>query len=172
MHGTTPCCTYTFVSMVRSLHQHSVCMLPQRCHNAARSHSHLPPPPAAHPDLIELVSSSATELIQAMAGQMGGGPAPAGTARGGRKASTVSSRFNKQLEDLVVGLEQTGLHFVRCLKPNKTLSANVFEPGMVLGQLRWVERGVCWGAAGCSGEWWYGCVAMWLCGCVAACWAR
>jgi hypothetical protein len=37
---------------------------------------------------------------------------------------------------LQVGLEGTGLHFVRCIKPNMRLLPNTFEQAMVLQQLR------------------------------------
>lgn len=46
------------------------------------------------------------------------------------------SRFGAQLRELVAELDTTGLHFVRCIKPNGQLAPNRLEPPAVLHQLR------------------------------------
>ncbi len=43
-----------------------------------------------------------------------------------------------QLRDLIEELDETGLHFVRCIKPNAQLQPNSFDAPMTLQQLRWV----------------------------------
>jgi len=54
--------------------------------------------------------------------------------RGG--GQTVGGRFTAQLRDLVGTLDATGLHFVRCIKPNADLKPSLFDARMVLHQLR------------------------------------
>jgi myosin heavy subunit len=49
---------------------------------------------------------------------------------------SVCQRFKGQLAALVARLSATAPHFVRCIKPNTSLAANLFEPGLVLQQLR------------------------------------
>ena len=49
---------------------------------------------------------------------------------------SVCQRFKGQLAALVARLSATAPHFVRCIKPNTSLAASLFEPGLVLQQLR------------------------------------
>ncbi len=51
---------------------------------------------------------------------------------------TVGSRFSQELKDLIAMLDTTGLHFVRCIKPNVALAPGKFEAQLILHQLRWV----------------------------------
>jgi myosin V len=60
----------------------------------------------------------------------------------GKKTSTVSSQFCKQLQDLVSKIRSTRSHFIRCIKPNNELAPVKFEYSMVMSQLR------CGGALG------------------------
>lgn len=67
--------------------------------------------------------------------------APA-TATPGRSRSTirgvsVASQFRTSLQMLVMDLECTQPHYVRCIKPNTSKAANVFDCGEVLRQLRY-----------------------------------
>jgi hypothetical protein len=55
---------------------------------------------------------------------------------GRRGGQTVSSRFTVQLKELVAMLDATGLHFVRCIKPNAGLRPGNFDHALVLQQLR------------------------------------
>lgn len=55
---------------------------------------------------------------------------------GKRGGQTVSSRFTAQLKDLVTMLDATGLHFVRCIKPNAALAPGQLSTDLVLQQLR------------------------------------
>jgi hypothetical protein len=51
----------------------------------------------------------------------------------------VITRFGQQLRELVGELDTTGLHFVRCIKPNAQLQPNNMDPAATLHQLRWVS---------------------------------
>lgn len=83
------------------------------------------------------------------------GPATAGTAPGaagrrgsasaapaGRrgslsgKISTLSGEFRVQLEDLMLKINGTSPHYVRCLKPNTRNVGDAFDPQLIIGQLR------------------------------------
>lgn len=52
------------------------------------------------------------------------------------KFSSVSSRFSRQLCDLMVSLQQMEPHYIRCIKPNKSSVPMEFENPSVLQQLR------------------------------------
>ena len=69
-----------------------------------------------------------------------GEPAPASTP--GRSRSTirgvsVASQFRTSLQMLVMDLECTQPHYVRCIKPNTSKAPDVFDCGEVLRQLRY-----------------------------------
>ncbi len=49
----------------------------------------------------------------------------------------MGNRFGVQLRELIAELDTTGLHFVRCIKPNAALKPDSFEAPMTLHQLRW-----------------------------------
>ncbi|KAL3154153.1 hypothetical protein ABBQ32_013677 [Trebouxia sp. C0010 RCD-2024] len=53
-----------------------------------------------------------------------------------RTSQTVGTRFRDQLKDLITRLDQTELHFVRCVKPNAAQVPSTFDAGLVLHQLR------------------------------------
>jgi myosin heavy subunit len=53
-----------------------------------------------------------------------------------RKQVTVLSQFSRQLKELMIYIHSTRSHFVRCLKPNKTLVPDEFDRQMVQSQLR------------------------------------
>jgi myosin heavy subunit len=50
---------------------------------------------------------------------------------------SVASQFRTSLQMLVMDLECTQPHYVRCIKPNTTKAYNVFDSGEVLRQLRY-----------------------------------
>jgi myosin heavy subunit len=62
-----------------------------------------------------------------------GTPARRSTIRG----VSVASQFRTSLQMLVMDLECTQPHYVRCIKPNTMKAANAFESGEVLRQLRY-----------------------------------
>ncbi|KAJ3117103.1 Myosin type-2 heavy chain 1 [Phlyctochytrium bullatum] len=64
-------------------------------------------------------------------------PARGGKAGGGAaKKPTLGSIFKASLVKLMATLRTTQVHYIRCIKPNQAKAAFVFEPQMVLGQLR------------------------------------
>ena len=60
----------------------------------------------------------------------------------GKKTTSVTTQFSRQLQDLVGKIRSTRSHFIRCIKPNNELQANNFDDAMVMKQLR------CGGALG------------------------
>ena len=52
------------------------------------------------------------------------------------KFSSVSSRFSKQLRELMLSLQEMEPHYIRCIKPNKSSVPMEFESPGVLQQLR------------------------------------
>ncbi|XP_014645274.1 PREDICTED: unconventional myosin-XV [Ceratotherium simum simum] len=53
------------------------------------------------------------------------------------KAHTVAAKFQQSLLDLVEKMERCNPLFVRCLKPNHKKEPGVFEPDVVMAQLRY-----------------------------------
>uniref|UniRef100_A0A7N4V6M3 Myosin XVA n=1 Tax=Sarcophilus harrisii TaxID=9305 RepID=A0A7N4V6M3_SARHA len=53
------------------------------------------------------------------------------------KAPTVAAKFQQSLLDLVDKMERCNPLFVRCLKPNHKKEPDLFEPDVVMGQLRY-----------------------------------
>ncbi|KAG2431429.1 hypothetical protein HXX76_009444 [Chlamydomonas incerta] len=83
------------------------------------------------PDLIQLMASSHKPLLAEL-----GGAVQEEAERSTKKGQTVITRFGQQLRELVAELDTTGLHFVRCIKPNMQLKPNSLEPVPTLHQLR------------------------------------
>ena len=61
-------------------------------------------------------------------------PARRGSLTG--KISTLSAEFRVQLEELMTKINATSPHYVRCLKPNSRNVGDIFDPNLVIGQLR------------------------------------
>lgn len=49
---------------------------------------------------------------------------------------SVGSKFRSQLQALMQKLQQTGTHFVRCIKPNLRMVDHCFEGGQILSQIK------------------------------------
>lgn len=49
---------------------------------------------------------------------------------------SVGSKFRSQLQALMHKLQQTGTHFVRCIKPNLRMVDHCFEGGQILSQIK------------------------------------
>ncbi|GAX85034.1 hypothetical protein CEUSTIGMA_g12454.t1 [Chlamydomonas eustigma] len=82
-------------------------------------------------DLIEVMGSSSHTLLPVLGAMVRD---DLDNKRGG--GQTVGYRFGVQLRDLISELDATGLHFVRCIKPNAALKPNSFDAHMTLHQLR------------------------------------
>ena len=83
-----------------------------------------------HPDFELALSKSTNSLIAEMF-------KPTET-KGKKKAAfnSVSRRFINDLDSLMLDLNSTYAHFVRCLKPNLQLKPQLMAPNLVLNQLR------------------------------------
>lgn len=56
--------------------------------------------------------------------------------RGKLNINSVGSKFRSQLQELMAKLQNTGTHFVRCIKPNFRMVDHCFEGNQILIQLR------------------------------------
>lgn len=83
-------------------------------------------------DIINLLSSSEDTLVSELLIEIN-------KTRGGDRArgqSSVAARFREQLRDLIARLDETQLHFVRCIKPNECQAPCNFDNKLVLHQLK------------------------------------
>ncbi|KAG7012827.1 Myosin-1 [Cucurbita argyrosperma subsp. argyrosperma] len=95
-----------------------------------------------HLDSIQLLSSCSCHLPQAFASNMltqseksiGGTSHKSGGAES--QKLSVARKFKDQLFQLILRLENTTPHFIRCIKPNKLQSPGLYEQGLVLQQLK------------------------------------
>jgi myosin-5 len=103
-------------------------------------------------DIVKIVKSSTNSLVLQLlsffrvddsdsAEPTGGGGAPksprAGSASSAAsKVQTLGAEFRKQLEELMSNINTTSPHYIRCIKPNTENKGGLFEPSLVLGQLR------------------------------------
>ncbi|KAK9866994.1 hypothetical protein WJX84_009703, partial [Apatococcus fuscideae] len=81
------------------------------------------------PDLVGVMLGSQAPLLQLLAGELA-------RIQERKGAQTVGSRFRDQLRDLLQRLDETELHFVRCIKPNEKQMPAQWDAGLVLHQLR------------------------------------
>jgi myosin heavy subunit len=93
-------------------------------------------------ELKDLGFSSSNGFTQGVFGATGSSAsvADSGATPGRRSAIrgvSVASQFRTSLQMLVMDLECTKTHFVRCIKPNSLKAYSVFESGEVLRQLRY-----------------------------------
>ena len=84
---------------------------------------------ALSPDLVQVLMAASVEVVVAIAGEMTKGQERS-------RAQTVGARFRDQLKDLMARLDETELHFVRCIKPNGKQQAASFDAALALHQLR------------------------------------
>jgi myosin heavy subunit len=53
-----------------------------------------------------------------------------------KKTQTLGAEFRRQLKDLMGNISLTTPHYIRCIKPNSSNKADIFDPQLVLSQLR------------------------------------
>lgn len=86
-------------------------------------------------DLMENSTNSfVTKLFNAETNPLAGTSAV--LVKGKLAAATVSAKFRTQLSVLIQKLENTGTHFVRCVKPNPVMAPGRFDGAIILSQLR------------------------------------
>uniref|UniRef100_A0A7I4XXY4 Myosin heavy chain 95F n=2 Tax=Haemonchus contortus TaxID=6289 RepID=A0A7I4XXY4_HAECO len=91
-----------------------------------------------HNSLEFLVEQSSVPFIRNLfEGSHAPEPAPGRRSGSGRlQAATVGGKFRSQLTILLEKLRETGTHFVRCVKPNSTMSAGICDGAAILSQLK------------------------------------
>ena len=62
---------------------------------------------------------------------------PSTTNRSSIRGVSIGAQFRSSLQELVVDLDRTQPHYIRCIKPNLTKAPNIFMTGEVLKQLRY-----------------------------------
>ena len=86
---------------------------------------------ALHASLESVALECKNKFIQALF-QMGATPGN----KGKLNFISVGSKFKSQLGELMEKLRSTGTNFIRCIKPNPKMVANLFDGGNVLSQLQ------------------------------------
>ncbi|XP_061605715.1 unconventional myosin-XV isoform X2 [Phyllopteryx taeniolatus] len=95
-------------------------------------------------DVLDLFIQSRNKMVsnlflahaEFLGQQRGGHVRKSSTVTRKYQASTVSSKFQQSLLELVDKMERCNPFFVRCIKPNNMKHAGVFEVDLVKGQLR------------------------------------
>lgn len=103
-----------------------------------------------HPELLELMGRSDDPALSALFAADRGVPADAAATAGSGRArsasgikknamwsTTVGTSFKEQLTALMATIRTTAVHYVRCVKPNTSADATVFESELVADQLRY-----------------------------------
>jgi myosin heavy subunit len=94
-------------------------------------------------ELKDLGSTSSKDFVLGVFSTYNSSPcgdtmaAAPGRSRSTIRGVSVASQFRTSLQMLVMDLECTQPHYVRCIKPNTTKAPNVFHSGEVLRQLRY-----------------------------------
>lgn len=92
------------------------------------------------PDLMTLMQDSTIELIQDMYKVVAEPPPTFGNRRRSKASAlaqdTLGTQFKNSLKSLMVNIQTTNVHYVRCIKPNKEKSSTIFDKRMVVDQLR------------------------------------
>jgi myosin heavy subunit len=90
-----------------------------------------------HVDIINVLRGSSSFFVQKMFPPAPVEDRPTGGGKGGAKLKTLGGQFKTQLNDLIVTLNSTFPHFVRCMKPNDDKQANNFKASRMQDQLRY-----------------------------------
>ena len=99
---------------------------------------------ALHPDLSGVMQQSSLALVAALfpaaeIAAAAAGPAPGGGGKKKGKSTdrmTVASQFMTQLASLMRTINDTGVHYVRCIKPNTLNQPKIFQLSHSALQLR------------------------------------
>lgn len=90
--------------------------------------------------LKEVLESALTAAANAKSGAAANGDAkgvvPARKGGAASKKPTLGSIFKHSLTSLMDTINNTNVHYIRCIKPNEQKKAWMFEPQQVLSQLR------------------------------------
>ncbi|CAF3308813.1 unnamed protein product [Rotaria socialis] len=87
---------------------------------------------ALHTSLLMLVQGCKNSFIKSLFQNQGELEQSAGKLN----FISVGSKFRSQLAELMNKLRSTGISFIRCIKPNLKMVANLFEGGQILSQLQ------------------------------------
>ncbi|KAH8020723.1 hypothetical protein HPB51_003092 [Rhipicephalus microplus] len=84
---------------------------------------------ALHASLEGLVQETQNSFLRALFDEK--------QSKGGKLCFiSVGNKFRSQLQALMHKLQQTGTHFVRCIKPNLRMVDHCFEGGQILSQIK------------------------------------
>ncbi|XP_077539631.1 myosin heavy chain 95F jaguar [Haemaphysalis longicornis] len=90
---------------------------------------------ALHASLEGLVQETKNSFVRTLF-EAEAGSKPASACKGKLSFISVGSKFRSQLHALMDKLQQTGTHFVRCIKPNLRMVDHCFEGGQILSQIK------------------------------------
>nr|XP_020015153.1 unconventional myosin-XV [Castor canadensis] len=93
-------------------------------------------------DVLDLFVRSRTRVVSHLFSSLAAQTAPQRLGKSSSvtrlyKAHTVAAKFQQSLLDLVEKMERCNPLFVRCLKPNHKKEPGLFEPDVVMAQLRY-----------------------------------
>ncbi|XP_064183579.1 unconventional myosin-X [Anguilla rostrata] len=89
-------------------------------------------------DILNMLKESRLDFIYDLFEQVGSRSSEETIKMGtARRKPTVSSQFRDSLHALMATLSASNPFFVRCIKPNMQKNANIFDPEVVLNQLRY-----------------------------------
>ncbi|XP_062977575.1 myosin XVB [Elgaria multicarinata webbii] len=90
-----------------------------------------------HPEILNIFSQSHLKLVSSLFQRVKEQqPNQREPGRPKRQASTLVSRFQQSLQDLMAKLDSSHIFFVRCIKPNSKKVPNIFDTEYVACQLR------------------------------------
>ena len=89
-------------------------------------------------DFMRVDDTASTDAVSTSTGrQSASGERKSVSSKGlSGKISTLSAEFRVQLDELMQKINGTSPHYVRCLKPNTKNIGNLFDPQLIIGQLR------------------------------------
>ena len=84
----------------------------------------------------DILARGSHEELKSMFASSGDETDGSNRSKSSTKFKSVSARFKKQLGELMLKLNATEPHFIRCIKPNAESKPSSFESANVLQQLR------------------------------------
>lgn len=91
---------------------------------------------SSNPFLAEAFDRSSSVALAATNANNAAADARAGPKRAAARKPTLGSIFKYSLISLMDTINNTNVHYIRCIKPNESKKAWTFEPQQVLSQLR------------------------------------
>ncbi|KAJ3217621.1 Unconventional myosin-Ib [Dinochytrium kinnereticum] len=89
-------------------------------------------------DLLNLASTSSRPIVREMYGATNTGVEDNSISISSKRPETLGSQFKASMSSLIELLMSKNPHYIRCLKPNASKKSGMFEPDLVLHQIRYL----------------------------------